>query len=363
VSDIVQTVSTAAELDQAIYNVDSLSQASPGGSYTIVVDGSIDLADPSTGLATAGLPNDSNLDAINLGAVSTLTIEGNGDTIDGGGAYAGFFAYQGTVAIANLTIADTLAKGGSGGYAAGGGGGLGGGLFVASGAQVTLSAVSFAGDSAVGGNGAGVPTQGNEQVGGGGGLLGGNGGSGSLGGGGGGGVGASGGVGHPYSVGPGAAGLAPGAAGAGSGATTIGQGGNGHRGGSGGGGGGGQGGGGGGIGGGGGSRSYGGGGGGFGGGGGSSIGGGGGFGGGGGAGENQRAGAGGFGGGGAGGFSDYSPNFSQNGGAGGFGAGAGGSSAQDPYADVITLGGGAGLALAATCSSSKAACWSCRAGR
>ena len=88
--------------------------------------------------------------AINLASGDTLAIHGNGDTLDGGGAYNGFFDYAGTVAIDNLKINHTKAVGGSG---AGGGAGLGGGLFIASGGNVSLSNVTFGGDSAVGGAG------------------------------------------------------------------------------------------------------------------------------------------------------------------------------------------------------------------
>ena len=63
--------------------------------------------------------------------------------------------------IDNLTIADTVARGGAGAYGGGGGGaGLGGGLFVASDtadgaapAQVTLNNVTFSHNSAIGGAG------------------------------------------------------------------------------------------------------------------------------------------------------------------------------------------------------------------
>ena len=102
--------------------------------------------------------------AINLASGDTLAIHGNGDTLDGGGAYNGFFDYAGTVAIDNLKINHTKAVGGSG---AGGGAGLGGGLFIASGGNVSLSNVTFGGDSAVGGAG-GAAYEGNLYVGGGG---------------------------------------------------------------------------------------------------------------------------------------------------------------------------------------------------
>ena len=124
------------------------------------------------------------------GTDDTLTIDGAGNTMNGGGTYSGFLVYGGTVGIQNLTIQDTAAIGGTGGSGAipgGGGAGLGGGLFVATGADVTLSNVSFAGDSAIGGN---AGAAGGSSYGGGGGL-GGAGGAGDSRAGGGGGVGRS----------------------------------------------------------------------------------------------------------------------------------------------------------------------------
>src|SRR5262249_24720944 len=45
--------------------------------------------------------------AINLGPVDTLTINGNGATIDGLNSTRGFFVYYGNVTINDLTIANT----------------------------------------------------------------------------------------------------------------------------------------------------------------------------------------------------------------------------------------------------------------
>lgn len=153
------------------------------------------------------------LAAINLASNSTLTVEGNGATLDGQHQYNGLFAYAGGVTIKNLTIANAKAIGGAGGSGitgGGGGAGLGGGLFVAQNANVTLSNVGFTGDSATGGAGGAAGLQG---YGGGGGLEGGAGGNGVLAGhsGGGGGIGlsASGGSG---SSGNGGAGIVPGTA-------------------------------------------------------------------------------------------------------------------------------------------------------
>ena len=92
-----------------------------------------------------------------VGAINAdLTIHGNGHTIDGGDLYRPFFIESGTVAIADLTIENGRATGGTGGagYRGGGGGmGAGGAIFVNSGAALTLSDVDFVSNEARGGNG------------------------------------------------------------------------------------------------------------------------------------------------------------------------------------------------------------------
>ena len=197
-------VATEADLNAALAQIDLTGNSSaPNIGYTINFTASFTLT--------------TDLYAINLAGGSTVTINGTGFTLDGGGAYRGFFDYAGGLTLENLTIQNTIATGGAGGSGAepgGGGGGLGGGLFVASGASATLSNVTFLGDRAVGGAGgsSGVAV-------GGGGGLGGTGGAGTGGGtllqnGGGGGVGlaANGGSG-----GSGGAGIILGAAGGNSG--------------------------------------------------------------------------------------------------------------------------------------------------
>ena len=74
--------------------------------------------------------------------VKSLTIDGNGKTLNGNGANRGLFVYAGTVAVNDLNIANTLAKGGAGGEG-GGGAGLGGALFVNKDATVTISNVTI----------------------------------------------------------------------------------------------------------------------------------------------------------------------------------------------------------------------------
>ena len=161
---------------------------------------------------TAGFTLSSSLAQLQASNTNvTVNITGNSQTINGASAFQGIAvngANAPTVNISSLSLVNTAALGGAGatgqngflssslsyGSGGGGGGGLGagGGLFVGSGANVTVSAVTFTGNSATGGAGgngglaqntASSPTGGN---GGAGGAL--NGGS-TVGGGGAGGLG------------------------------------------------------------------------------------------------------------------------------------------------------------------------------
>ncbi|MES5483380.1 autotransporter domain-containing protein [Bradyrhizobium sp. INPA03-11B] len=198
--------SDGASLVTALTTIDN----NPGTSFTLNITQNITLTSGTT------------LPIIN--SSSTVTINGGNFTLDGGGVQRGLFVYSGTVAVNNLTIQNAVAKGGNGGSGldGGGGGGMGAGgaLFVASGANVTVSNVSLASNRAIGGNGGNYGAGGG---GGGGGGLGGNGGNGGnngAGGGGGIGVGADGGAGAASTAGGnGAAGIAVGAAGGGAGIT------------------------------------------------------------------------------------------------------------------------------------------------
>jgi len=104
---------------------------------------------------SAGFTLSSALDHVNLASGDTLTLDGGGGTIDGGGVYQGLVVNAGDVTIENLTIADATAQGAAAAadINGGGGAGLGGGLFVASGAGATLSSVLFTGGGANGGAG------------------------------------------------------------------------------------------------------------------------------------------------------------------------------------------------------------------
>lgn len=168
------------------------------------------------------------------GSGTPITIDGNLNLITGQG-YPGFVAVQGTVLLENMTIENTLARGGQGGFfpnyydqLGGGGGGLGAGagLFI-DGAQVTISNLTFDQNIAVGGDG----TFDNTNSGaGGGGMFGGDGGYPSLfsnafgytGGGGGGGMGGVGGNGDVTGLA-----LQPPSGGGGGGVAPIGTGGDG----------------------------------------------------------------------------------------------------------------------------------------
>ena len=181
-------VSSASQLSADIEAIDNESNAD-GGNGTHY---SITLAKGAT------LTESADLSAINLTGKDTLTIDGQGATLDGADAYRGLFVYSGSTTIEKLTIENAVAKGGAGGGGGGGGAGLGGGLFVADNsaggaapAQVTLDNVVFESDSAIGGAGRAGRYGGGGGMGGAGGggdaHAGGGGGSSGLGGGGGGG--------------------------------------------------------------------------------------------------------------------------------------------------------------------------------
>ncbi len=141
------SISSEADLNSALQQIDkSGTSAATNTTYTFTF-----AADLSGANALS-----TDLNAIDLGAGSTLNIVGDNHVLDGANAYRGIFVIAGTVNISDLTIQNTTATGGKGGagLSAGGGGmGAGGGLFVNTGANVTLSNVSFADDAAVGGTG------------------------------------------------------------------------------------------------------------------------------------------------------------------------------------------------------------------
>ncbi len=139
------TVTNETEWDAAVLSIDTQSLTSFAGpaAYTISI------APPSGILSFAADPT-----ALHLNSYDTLSIIGNGNTLNGDNTVRGLFNYYGSVSIHDLTIANMTASGGNGGPGGGGGGGLGGALFVGSSASVTLDNVSFLNDQAIGGNGA-----------------------------------------------------------------------------------------------------------------------------------------------------------------------------------------------------------------
>jgi len=95
----VFNVSTEADLNAALQQIDLLPAQNTN--YTINFENSITLT--------------SQLDAINLIAGDTLTINGANGTLDGGGVSNGLVVYAGNVAIENLSINNAAATGGAGG--------------------------------------------------------------------------------------------------------------------------------------------------------------------------------------------------------------------------------------------------------
>ncbi len=181
-------VTSAAELMDVISSIDI------GGANAGSAASSITLAGPG-GLLTLS----ADLPAINLPIGASLTIDGQGGMLSGGGVARGFYVYAGSVTIENLVMAGAVARGGAGGSGVdggGGGAGLGAGLFVAEYASVVLKNVAFAQDSAIGGAGGAAAVADGATPGGAGakggfgngGAGGGTGGAGGFGGGGGGGI-------------------------------------------------------------------------------------------------------------------------------------------------------------------------------
>ena len=126
-----------SDLNQAIALVDS--KPANSGSFAIHF--------------TTNITLDAALRTIDLLSGTTLTIDGATNALDGAHAFRGFFVSAGTVAFENLTVQATKAIGAAGTGGGGGGAGLGGGLFVGAGGDVSLDAVMFQANAAVGGIG------------------------------------------------------------------------------------------------------------------------------------------------------------------------------------------------------------------
>ncbi|MBV9859633.1 MAG: Hint domain-containing protein [Alphaproteobacteria bacterium] len=134
------TVSSQADLNNAIEQID---QAASGTTFDLVFGGNITEGD---------LGQPTGIYAIDPNSGVSVTIDGNGFALSGGGANGGLAVLGGSVTVEQLTIEDTVAKGGDGDGSGGGGAGLGGGLFVGPEGTVTLDDVLFRTDSAKGGN-------------------------------------------------------------------------------------------------------------------------------------------------------------------------------------------------------------------
>lgn len=149
------SVSTASELSAALAQVYANNVANSSTQNTITLTGDIS--------ATSQMMVNAN-----------VNIVGNGYTLDMNNADRAFFIAGGNVTISNLAIQNGNATGGNGGLGGGGGAGLGGAIFVGSGSyyggvdpttgvaslaaqgltvpNVTLSGVTFANNTAVGGS-------------------------------------------------------------------------------------------------------------------------------------------------------------------------------------------------------------------
>ncbi len=165
------TVTDSSSFFSAIQSID----AAPTSSDRIIIANSFTMSQQVLAITTTG----------------SLTVVGNGNTINGNGAYRPFFVESGNVSLQNLTINNAQAHGGNG---AGGGMGAGAAVFVDSTAHLTISNVNFTNNAAIGGSGgaagAGGGGLGGDSPsglrGGGGGLYGNGGGGAGTGGGGGG---------------------------------------------------------------------------------------------------------------------------------------------------------------------------------
>jgi hypothetical protein len=143
------SVGSQTALNDAILTIE---QQATGGTYTI------DFANTITESGSTG-----GVVAIDLPTGVSLTIDGNGQTLNGAGVTpstvagqgidSGLAVVAGKVTIADLTIEDATAQGGAGVGGGGGGAGLGGGLFVGTAAQVTARSLTFRSDTAKGGTG------------------------------------------------------------------------------------------------------------------------------------------------------------------------------------------------------------------
>ena len=143
------TVNSGSDLLSAINAIDG----NPTTSYVITINGSVSLSGQIL------LP-------ISTKGSVTFNGGGAGATLDFGGTANGFQIFTGTVAFNALTIQNALTRGGGGGTPGGGAAaGMGGAIFVANGANLTLGNVTFRGNTAAGGAGGGITSVGSEAAG------------------------------------------------------------------------------------------------------------------------------------------------------------------------------------------------------
>ncbi|MGB0371825.1 MAG: LamG-like jellyroll fold domain-containing protein [Opitutales bacterium] len=173
-------ISTAAQLSEAFKPRDARGSSGSGLYGNGAIHGD-----------TLSFQNDIILDRKIYPVQRSVTIEGNGFTLDGQDLYHGLFLlgdFTGgrssplpgsdpeaapqdmQVTVRNLTIQNCLSKGGDGFEGGGGGAGLGGAIFVNEGIELVISGVVLEGNKAEGGQG-GILDSGLNYYGGGGGLL------------------------------------------------------------------------------------------------------------------------------------------------------------------------------------------------
>jgi len=158
----------------ALFGAGTLSAALPARAVDVANEAQLRSAISSgqnTITFTANIALTANLPPV----AHNVAINGGNFTLSGNGQFRGLVVQSGTVAVDDLTITKAKAQGGNGGAgsgAGGGGAGLGGALFVANGANVTLANVKFQENQASGGTGGDGRSPADFVAGGGGGMFG-----------------------------------------------------------------------------------------------------------------------------------------------------------------------------------------------
>jgi len=137
---------------QSTYTVSNTDDSGAGSLRQAMLD-----AEVSAGadiIDATGISGTITLDSALSTITQDLMINGPGAanlSISGANLYRPFFVTGGTVQIKNLSIINGKAQGGSPTVGGGGGAGMGGAIYIDAG-SVTLTSVTFSGNSAVGGN-------------------------------------------------------------------------------------------------------------------------------------------------------------------------------------------------------------------